>query len=520
MSAPPWGWGRGASRLLAGVSGAALVLAFPPFGWQPLVFVAFVPLLLACQGASRGRGFSLGWLAGAVCYAAGFPWVLGAVAVTFSVPETLALPYVILFVAVHALQFALFGAVVAAASPPLRPISIAAWWVVIEWSFPRLFPWVLGAFLGGGALLGQPVDLVGPYGLSALIAFVNASIARAVADRREPMRVRLRSLAPAVGILIAAATWGARSLAILDASPSPPGLRVAVVQSGGGAVHDPKEATALNWSTYAALTRDDLGIRGSSEGPRPDLVVWPESVLRTPLDALGSDGAVVRALVAEVGAPLLLGAPSTSAGAVWNAAYLFGVEASQPLSFYRKSILLAFGEYLPGRRWLAALGLAGVKGDTAAGEGGDPLSLVSTSGRVLLAPSICFEAILPGFFNRAVAEGAEVLVNVTNDAWLGGGGEPDQHLLLTTLRAAETRRWLVRASGSGVSAIVDPAGRVTRSLPLGAAGVLIDDVGLGTGSTWYVRLGDWIVGAALAVLLLGALVRRRSGSWRPGRGRL
>jgi apolipoprotein N-acyltransferase len=115
---------------------------------------------------------------------------------------------------------------------------------------------------------------------------------------------------------------------------------------------------------------------------------------------------------------------------------------------------------------------------------------------VSLGVSVCFEAIRPGWFNQAVRDGAALLVNVTDDGWFGDSATPEQHLELTRLRAVETRRWLVRASNSGISAFIDPRGEIVASLPVGRVGALEQEVSLANPMTPYTRWGD------LPVLLL------------------
>lgn len=120
-----------------------------------------------------------------------------------------------------------------------------------------------------------------------------------------------------------------------------------------------------------------------------------------------------------------------------------------------------------------------------------------------------------GAFNEAVRNGAGLLINITDDAWFGDTAEPYQHLNATILRAVETRRWLVRASGSGISAFIDPTGEVVASIPLHTAGVLTRSVQTSMALTFYARFGDWVVGLSVALIIalpLAAAFRKRSTS--------
>src|SRR5262249_41347054 len=149
-------------------------------------------------------------------------------------------------------------------------------------------------------------------------------------------------------------------------------------------------------------------------------------------------------------------------------------------------------------------------GAFVAGMTGQPIDADLRGARVRLAPSICYEAALPGAFNAMVRAGANVLLNLSDDVWLASEKAAAQHLALTRLRAVETRRWLVRASNSGISAFIDPSGRVVASLPSGAVGALSHPVDVADTITPYVRHGEWVV-AACATWLLVAAVGRRCG---------
>jgi apolipoprotein N-acyltransferase len=321
------------------------------------------------------------------------------------------------------------------------------------------------------------------------------------------------------------------------------GLQVAIVQGG---LHSGRgDLVAANdeaWAIYSSLTTQDswTTLRAGS-APTTDLLVWPETVLRVYLRQDDTYSQRVVDLVRRLGRPLFLGSsdlPADGPGE-WNSGYLIenhgggdwnnDAQDSAPMQIYHKVRLLPFGEYVPGATLLPMLSRWHTTGRFVAGESSHPLAVMvwrgeeqrtehnalhdrlrAGSARVTtFAPSICFEAVWPGAFNQLVREGAEFLVNLTDDGWFGDSAEPYQHLQAATLRAVETRRWLVRASNSGVSAFVDPTGRVVASLPLNAVGVLHHAVGTWRAVSLYMRWGNWLIPFCLVCCVAPTAARRQ-----------
>jgi apolipoprotein N-acyltransferase len=260
--------------------------------------------------------------------------------------------------------------------------------------------------------------------------------------------------------------------------------------------------------------------------------VWPETVLRSYLRHRGEYRDRVTGLAREIGRPLLVGALDLSPEGAreMNAAYLVQPVAWSPtaaegeLDVYHKRHLLPFGERLPA--WGAALGLRHWRttGRFVAGTGGrlrftiEPDDGFLEQRSVAMAPAICFEATRAGAFNAAVRSGAGFLVNLSDDSWFANSHGPDQHLQAVVLRAVETRRWLVRASNSGISAFIDPTGQVVRSLPLGATGLLRHRIAIEREMTPYVRWGDWFLVPCLLTVFAAVGGRSVCARWRHWRG--
>jgi len=370
------------------------------------------------------------------------------------------------------------------------------------------------------------------YGLSFLIVFVNAALAVAIMHRIAGTALPMLPLGAAAALVVVATIYG--ELRLRRAAPSGDqrvanDITVTVVQGGvrsGG--DDQMVANEDAWRTYSRLTtQDPVGA---------DLIIWPETVLRVHLRQDDYYRRRISTLVTRAQQALFVGAldgPRFEPGEL-NSGYLIspkavsstlrqsdskrpGTDASQSdaapspdpesatsVQVYHKAVLLPFGEYVPGASWLPFLRRWQTTGQFVSGAAPHTLRLAlpakerraatpAASRTTSFAPSICFEAIWPGIFNQLVRDGAEFLINITDDGWFGDSAAPYQHLDAVTMRAVETRRWLVRASNSGVSVFVDPTGRVVDSLPLGAVGVFSQPVEPLHALSPYVRWGDWLV---------------------------
>lgn len=511
------------ATLLAAVSAAALLAAAPPLAISPLALLALAPLFVALRTVGTiARAAGLGWITGAIFHAGLLPWLPATIARTQGIAWPAAGLLFAVFVAAHALQFAIVAAGVAGARSAVGRCTVAAaGWVLVEYAFPQVLPWSLGAILGPHPLLRQPAELAGARGLAVFVVLVNALVAEGAASwaaRRAHAGVALGLAA----LLIAAAagfdavrTGGpdvvgcpafvsaSTSTGVARAAPVPPQraspspLRAAVVQAGwSSSVPDPREAATTAWADYDRLSR---ALRG-----RAELIVWPEAVLPVYLRTAPAWRTRAEALATRLDASVMIGAlDRTADGGELGAVYVF----TPSLSAVRyKSALVPFGETWPAlaawlpRRWWHL---------PAPRRSGSAVAIVDAGGR--LAPAICVEAIVPGVFNAAVRGGAEVLVDVSDDSWFGSAWEAAQHLEMTRLRAVETRRWLVRASHSGSSAVIDADGTVVAELPYGHRGAIARTVERRRGTTVYARWGDApLLGAAAAALL----VVTGSAAWR------
>jgi apolipoprotein N-acyltransferase len=187
---------------------------------------------------------------------------------------------------------------------------------------------------------------------------------------------------------------------------------------------------------------------------------------------------------------------------LWNSAFL--VSGGKTIGHYDKIRLVPFGEYVPLRRMLFfAEKLVHAVGEFEFGTNDYPLA-----GKKIYGPAICYEIVYPQIPRVQILHGADVLVTITNDAWYDGTSAPMQHLWQARLRAIEGNRYLLRAGTTGISAFIDPTGRVVESLPMGRQGIIYAKFQARTQNTPYTRFGDWFAWGAILVVLI-ALVRKR-----------
>ncbi|HVZ22037.1 MAG TPA: apolipoprotein N-acyltransferase [Vicinamibacterales bacterium] len=500
---------------LAVVSGLLLALSFPKFGQPAFAWIALAPLLLALTGWHGGAGrisgqpplhaFLLGLATGVVYFVGTIYWT-GTVIETFGeVPMVLAYGAMLLL----ALYLALFPAFTALVTGRLlaRGGLAALWfapaaWVTTEfcrgWLFGG-FPWVP---LGNSQVTVLPVaqlaSLVGVYGLSLLVAFVNTAIVYALLARG---RARAGAIAVAAVVLLTVGGWGTWRLAHDDLVRQGTPIRVGLVQGNIEQTlkWNPNEARRI-FTTYIAMTRDVVK-RGAQ------YVIWPESSTPFMFEEDPGGQAALRALAREVGTPILFGSDQMVHGAMpalYNAAFLLGADGRTD-AVYRKIHLVPFGEFIPLQRYLTFVSpLVDSLLDFSAG---DAVVMLPVDGH-LTSTAICYEVVYPSLIDAAVDAGSQLLTTITNDAWYGHSSAPYQHWEMASMRAIEQGRYMARAANTGISGIVDPYGRVVERSALFTEAGLVGEVRFLTDRTLYSRIGDALSYACIALTALGLIVIR------------
>ena len=484
------------SALLATLAAVLAWLGFAGVGIWPLAGVAFLPLFVALGRAGRaggGRVFLVGLLFGAVLWGTTCSWLLGTLRSFSGLPLPACLAISLLFVVAHGGLFACFGWLFWRAHQRGAPAALAAAAAIAacELVYPRLFPGYYGASLHRLPIAIQIADLGGPLALSALCLAVNGAL--------YDLRNRRRAAAMAV-CLVAVLAYGAVRMRQVEATlGGAPRLRIGIVQ--------PNMAALPKWKDLREGERRLLaGTRELEASARPDLIVWPENAW-----AAGVPLAPTRlpeSLRRAIHTPLLFGSWARAEdGRRTHNRVLLADEHGEVRGSYDKIELMAFGEYMPfasASPWLRSLWPGSKRVEP--GRSVEPLSFRGWR----ISALVCLEDILPGFVRRVVREGApHLLVNLTNDAWFGDSHEPRIHLALAKLRAVEQRRYLVRATNNGVSAVVDPLGRVVAQSGSFTRETLDAEVAMLEGGTPYQMLGDWPGWLSIPVVLWLAFRQRR-----------
>ena len=476
-------------------AGAAVPFAFAPYGAWPLLPLLFALLFHAWHkipakaAAWRGFWFGLGMFGHGVWWIQVSIHQFGLPVHAFSVGMT------VLFVAFMSLYPALVGGALGRlglVSVPARILGLPALWVLGEslrgWAFSG-FPWLLLGYSQIDGPLAGYAPVLGVLGVSLTVTVIASLLSVAITNRR----ARIGALVIGIGVVVAGAVLKNHAWTPTDGPPA----RVALVQ---GAVPQ-----AVKWQSryrdqtielYAALSAPHWGT---------ELILWPETALPAFPDEVEETLTRLSAEAVAHGSGLLVGMPrgDRQGGAYFNSVQL--LDASRQA--YDKHHLVPFGEYLPFDAWLRPLldFLSIPMSDFSAGPARQP---TLHSGRLRIGVSICYEDAYASEVRKPLPE-ANVLVNVSDDAWFGDSIAPHQHLEISRMRALETGRDLLRATNTGISAIIDARGRVLARSPQFEPYVLSGEFQPRRGATPYVQSGDWWVLALSAAMLLVAIWRRR-----------
>jgi len=478
--------------IAAVIGGILHFLGYVGFDQFYLEWIFLVPLLWAVREQRPGRAFLIGWVAGIVGNAGGFYWIIQMFQQFAGVPWPLAALGLLFLSAAN-------GIVVATWAWATRLITrdtgwSVVWvapvvWTAVEKFWPEIFPNYLGASQYRLSSLTQIADLTGILGVSFLVVYINATIYAVATCFVEKRRLAWRPLTVLAAAIVLVVCYGELRIRAMDRQvATAEKLTIGLVQVNRGAAD-----THIDPDTV--LREHHEMSRTLVAGHPLDLIVWPEGVCRVNLSS--RDSRLPTALLGDLGTPMLLGACLQ----LWdgdkvrtsNSALLTDA-SGRIIGSYDKTILVPFGEYIPfGDIFPRLYSWSPFVSRFWPGASEEPLLL----GRHLLSVNICYEDIFPGHIRKLMRGGRErrvpeVMFNLTNDSWYGNSTEPMEHLALASFRSIENRRSLVRVTNTGVSAFVDPVGRIVSRTGVWTKEVLVDRIPLLKGRTAYAVMGDWI----------------------------
>ena len=514
-----WGWKR---AVIAFLAGSLSDLAMAPFNAWPVLFLTFPIAVWLIDGAGAGRlrgvpaAAMSGFWFGLGYFVPGLYWIGDAFLVDAQTFAWL-MPFAVLGLPAYLALFTAFGFALARLIWPRdasRVLALAACLTISEWLRGHLltgFPWnSFGYALSEPLALAQTASLIGLWGMTFLCVAIFASPAVLI-DGRAKGRLPWLVPAAAVLVLVAMGAFGALRLsthptAMLDK------VRLRIMQP------NLEQDAKFNYSAKAAVMQRYLALSDRASGPQStgvrdaNILIWPESAfpffLTREADVMAEiadflpKGTVL--VTGSVRAPDL--PPGSRITRAYNSIYIIDHDGSV-LQAYDKLHLVPFGEFLPFQDLLERLGLEQLTRVQGGFIPGNVHNMLEIPGAPRALPLICYEAIFPA--EVATRDGRPGwIINLTNDGWFGISTGPHQHMQQARLRAIEQGLPLVRAANTGISAVVDPVGRMVAQLNLGIEGVLDSRLPAAIAPTIYARAGD-IPAAMIVVLGLLIVLKRR-----------
>ncbi len=491
-----------------------LILSFPKFDLSHLGWIALVPFLLAARRMGWLESFVLSWVVGLLSFMGIFAWIHHVKGFSF-------IHYLLLGLYLG-IYFGIFGSMIHIFDPQtaLYPVFVALVWVCLEYLRSHFFflalPWaLLGHTQYKNINLIQCASFTGVYGLSFLMALVNASMAmflyRIFFDRPGRIENKRRfyhfsfclHLWP-IFLVLLLCLWGK---SIRKRGLHTGKIRVGLVQGNiPQEIKWKKEILTRTIDRYECLTKE-------AAGEQPSLIIWPETSIPIDFHSYPTKMWRILRLAKNIEIPLVCGAAGSAKigrsenkpGGIYNSAFYISAEGTL-VGEYRKIKLLPFGEYLPSLGRLSwSTFFPKLKNRFLPGEKARVFPLHKESFGI----TICWENIFPDFFRKFVLNGASFMVNISNDGWFKHSAGPYQHLMCNVFRAVENRISIARAANTGVSCFISPFGRIIRKITdegkkdLNIIGVAVEDLPFYPGPTFYTKYGDIFIFASITLLILG-----------------
>lgn len=449
--------------------GVLSALAFPPYPFVPLFFVAIVLLLLLLSGEERvSRAFGYGFFFGAGQFGFSLSWITNSFFVQSDVPLWLAPIMVSLLVVILSLfpgMATLITRLLWHRYWPQRAMAFASLYMAFEFTRGLIFPWNPTSLIWWPAdVMLQTLSVGGSLGLG-LLTIVAAGLFAPLFDGAWSARTRL--ITPTTGLLIMGIMAGLGAIRLKDSNPSfEDGLVVRLVQPAIPQVEkwDPR-FIRRNLDKHISLSTLPPGLLG-----RPEIIVWSETAVPYDLENQPTREFIMANFPGQI---LLTGAVRNVLEPVpelTNSLYVLGGQGNI-LARYDKARLVPFGEWVPGRKFLGTLGLETLVPGSTDYQEGPGLQTIALAGYPSFSPLVCYEVIFSG--NVVIGEdNPGWILNITNDAWFGNSAGPRQHFQMARERAIEEGMPVIRVAGTGISAVIDPFGRVLERLDLNEEGII------------------------------------------------
>ncbi len=499
--------------ILSALSGILLSLSFPKYNFEWLSWVALIPLFFCIYGSSPKKAAGCGFITGTVFYVTSLSWINNTLVNYGNIPMVISWLILLLLSVYLAFYISLFSYLV-----NLLSKGNAVYWFILApliWTGLEYirsthleygFSWQgLGYSQFQNLPIIQMAEFTGVYGISALIVLVNAGcfyiLCPAISMEKPWDQYRLRVVTTTVLILAACLGFGYFSLDRSFHNLGSP-LKVALIQG-----NIPQE---MKWNPkykndvmekYRDLTLASLK-------NKPDLIVWPEAVTPFYYERDEKGFLYISQIIKDTKTPLVFGSPflkmKNQTPISYNSAY-FLTPSSPKAKRYDKIHLVPFGEFIPFRKVLFFLDkmVEGI-GDFGRGNAGVVFDFENL---YKFGISICYEIAFPDLVRQPVSNGANFLVNITNDAWFGKSAASYQHISMAALRAVENRVPIVRAANTGITGAIDPWGRIVPTTDIFTEAYLVTSILPTTsGPTLYAQFGDIFCYLCLAFIPILAIL--------------
>jgi len=477
------------------LSGFLVVLGFPKVELSYLLFIAFVPLFFVIDHLNVKRCFYYGTLAGIVIYLLGFSWMQFTLKEFGGFHTLTAFVVFLLFSLLSGSFFGFFASLTKLLQKYTRLsflVLAPLLYTVLEYSFPKLFPWHIGGGFYKHLIFIQFVDITGIYGLSFFIIFINVVFYEALKSYIQKSVFPWKAMSLAILLSFSLFLYGKSKIAqAIQAHHGKEELSFALLQTNVANFEKSIESMS-NLSIQEQVHQRNTKMAEEAALSQPDLIVFPETSVPGSFNLNKNLQLRMFQTSARLKTPLYFGGyadDSNEEAIYYNSAYLIS-ENYEILGRYDKNYLLMFGEYMPLSSVFPSLKSL-IKEVSNFSQGTLP-KVFSFKGEKLGA-LICYEDLIPSFVRKTVLEGATFLLNLANDSWFGESACPYQHLALSVFRSIEHKMPLVRATNTGVSSFIYPTGEIVYQSELGSQSILYGSIRPLHLKTFYTQYGNVFV---------------------------